>query len=47
MPVAALARLVREHDTRIWRVIEHYVDQTRAEADYSEVTSIGIDETSA
>lgn len=47
MPVAALARLVREHDTRIWRVIEHYVEGARAEADYSEVTSIGIDETSA
>lgn len=47
MPVAALARLVRCHDTRIWRILKHYVDQTRAEADYSGVTSIGIDETSA
>ena len=47
MPIAALARLVREHDTRIWRVIEHYVEEARAAADYSEVSSVGIDETSA
>src|SRR5262252_3651189 len=26
MPVAAAARLVGEHDTRLWRVIQHYVD---------------------
>jgi len=25
MPVAAIARMVGEHDTRIWRVLEHYV----------------------
>jgi len=47
MPIAALARLVREHDTRIWRLLEHYVEEARAAADHSEVTSVGIDETSA
>jgi transposase len=26
MPVAAAARVVGEHDTRLWRVIQHYVD---------------------
>ena len=26
MPVAAAARLVGEHDTRLWRVIQHYVE---------------------
>jgi hypothetical protein len=26
MPVAAAARLVCEHDTRLWRVIQHYVE---------------------
>jgi transposase len=25
MPVNAVARLVGEHDTRLWRVIHHYV----------------------
>ena len=27
MPVAAVARMVGEHDTRLWRVVHHYVDQ--------------------
>ena len=26
MPVKAVARMVGEHDTRLWRVIHHYVD---------------------
>ncbi len=42
----AIGRLVDEHDTRIWRVLEHYVDEARARLDTSEVSSIGIDETS-
>jgi transposase len=47
MPVAALARMVGEHDTRIWRVLEHYVEAARAELDFSAVTDVGVDETSA
>ena len=27
MPVNAVARMVGEHDTRLWRVIHHYVDR--------------------
>ena len=30
MPVAAMATLLGEHDTRLWRVIHHYVEQARA-----------------
>ena len=30
MPVLPLARMAREHDTRIWRVIEHHVGAARA-----------------
>ena len=30
MPVNAVARLVGEHDTRLWRVIHHYVERARA-----------------
>jgi transposase len=41
-----VSRLIGEHDTRIWRVLQHYVDQARAAADFSEVTAIGVDETS-
>jgi transposase len=47
MPVAAISRLVREHDTRIWRVLEHYVAAARAGLDLSQVTRVGVDETSA
>ena len=47
MPVNAIARLVKEHDTRLWRVLRHYVDQARNEQDYSDVTRIGVDETAS
>lgn len=47
MPVAPLAKMAREHDTRIWRVIEHHVNKARAGMDFSQVTEIGMDETSA
>lgn len=47
MPVNAIARLVKEHDTRLWRVLRHYVDQARRDRDYSEVTRFGVDETSS
>ena len=47
MPVAAIARMTGEHDTRIWRVLEHYVEAAREELDFSEVERVGVDETSA
>ena len=47
MPIAAVGRMVREHDTRIWRVAEHYVAAARAGLDFSAVTEVGVDETSA
>lgn len=47
MPVGAAARLVGEHDTRLWRVIHHYVEEARARADASDVTRVAIDETAA
>ena len=47
MPVNAVARLVGEHDTRLWRVIHHYVERARASADLSSVTRLAIDETAA
>lgn len=46
LPVATIANMVDEHDTRLWRFIKHYVDEARSREDYSEVTAIGIDETS-
>jgi len=47
MPVLAAARLVGEHDTRVWRIIHHYVDTARSQADHSSVTQVGVDETAA
>jgi transposase len=47
MPVAAVARMVNEHDTRLWRVVHHYVDAARARLDASDVTRVAIDETAA
>jgi transposase len=46
MNVSQAAALIGEHDTRLWRVLKHYVEKARAEADFSEVTTIGVDETS-
>jgi transposase len=47
MPVAVVARMVDEWDTRLWRIIHHYVAAARAGADHSEVTSIAFDETAS
>jgi transposase len=46
MPVRALAGLVGEHDTRVWRVVHHYVETAREREDLSRVTRVGADETS-
>lgn len=45
MPVADVARVLNEHDTRLWRIVHHYVDQALEERDLSDVRSIGMDET--
>lgn len=47
MPIAPLARMAREHDTRIWRIVEHHVHTARAGMDLSGVTQVGMDEISA
>ncbi len=47
MPVKAVARMVGEHDTRLWRVVHHYVEQARARVDASRTTKLAIDETAA
>jgi len=47
MPVAAISRLVNEEDTRLWRLIARVVKDAHAAADWSEVSSIAIDETSS
>jgi transposase len=46
MPVNVMARLFSVTDTRLWRVINAYVEIARAKEDFSDVKRIGIDETS-
>lgn len=46
MPVKTIAKFVNEHDTRLWRVLDHYVDDAREKADHSQVKQVGMDETS-
>jgi len=47
MPVAATARLVGERDTRLWRIIQHYVGKALASLDLSELKAFGFDETAS
>jgi transposase len=47
MPVHAVGRIVGEHDTRLWRVLEHYVATARARQDMSQVRQVGVDETAS
>lgn len=46
MPMAALARLVGENDTRLWRLVQWHVEDARAQVDMRAVTSVVVDETS-
>ncbi|MGM0568934.1 MAG: helix-turn-helix domain-containing protein, partial [Elusimicrobiota bacterium] len=45
MPVKAVSRLTGETDNRIWRVIEHYVNEARKDVNLSEVEHMGMNET--
>jgi hypothetical protein len=47
MPVNAMADLLDEHDTRLWRVLMHYVEQAHAKSDWSALRRIAVDETSS
>lgn len=47
MPVATVARQVGEHDTRLWRVFHHYVDNGMEALDFTNVQRVAFDETSS
>jgi transposase len=47
MPVRVTARIVGEHDTRLWRVLAHYVLQARVKLDLSSLQAVGLDETAS
>ena len=45
MPVRGIAGVMREHDTRIWAMLNRIVAKAHAEADFSGVGDVGVDET--
>ena len=45
LPVKTVARMVGEHDTRLWRVLHHYVDAGRTNMNATGVARIALDET--
>ena len=46
MPVHSVCQIINEHDNKIWRLLEKYVDQALESEDYSHITAVGMDETS-
>jgi len=47
MPVKEAARLLRVEDTRLWRLVAHYVEEAQRRRNWAGVRRIMIDETSA
>ncbi|QSR85243.1 ISL3 family transposase [Methylacidimicrobium sp. B4] len=47
MSVSAMAEMLKEQDTRLWRVLGHYVEKAYRREDWSEVKKILVDETSS
>lgn len=46
MPVNRVSKLLRVDDEKLWRMMRHYTERAREQADYSGVSVIGADETS-
>jgi transposase len=46
MPVNAVARITKVDDEKLWRMLDNYIDEARTFEDFSNVTQIGMDETS-
>ncbi len=47
MPVRAVADLVGEHDTLLWRIVRHYVGQAVKRQNVSSTRVVGVDETAS
>lgn len=46
MPISKVAEMIGEHDTCVWRVVDYYVKEARSKEDFSDVSTIGVDDTS-
>jgi transposase len=47
MPIRAVADLIGEHDTKVWRVLHHYVRKAVAKRNLADVKTVGVDETAS
>ena len=47
MPVRQVAQLLAASDLRVWRTLDHDVEDARAREDFAAVASVGLDETAA
>jgi len=47
MPVNAAARIIQITDTRLWRIVQHYVAQALSQFDLTSVEAVGLDETAS
>lgn len=46
MPVVAIGRMLKVHDTRLWRLLYHFVNKAREAESFADVEAIAVDETS-
>src|SRR5215472_8326421 len=46
MPMSKAAEILQETDTRLWRVLFTHIDAAYAQADFSQVCCLGVDEMS-
>lgn len=46
MPVQNIAEIIKEDDEKLWRILHKYVDRAREHVDLSDLTKLGLDETS-
>ena len=44
MPVATAAKEIGENDTRVWRILEYYVEGAKQERNFCDVEDVGVDE---
>ncbi|MFT5387604.1 MAG: transposase, partial [Candidatus Omnitrophota bacterium] len=46
MPVHTVGKIINESDYKIWVMLDRYVNKALSNNDYSQVTTVGMDETS-
>lgn len=47
MTVHSVGKLLGLYDGQIWRILDHHIDNARQQEDFSEVHSVGLDETAS